>query len=77
PISYAALFVVLTSVMGVPLVSAAALLVVTLLLGLFTLQYAQRARSLGERGRLMLARWSHPRLVRRARAEQRGLLRLL
>lgn len=77
PVSYAALFVVLTRALRVPLVSVVTMLVIALLLGLFTLHYAQRARSLWERGRLMLARRSHPKLVRRARAEQRGLLKLL
>jgi 1-acyl-sn-glycerol-3-phosphate acyltransferase len=77
PLTYAMLFVILTRFVGESLVSAAALLGVTLLLGLFTLHYVQRSRSLWERARLMLARWSHPRLVARARREQRGLLRLL
>jgi hypothetical protein len=71
------LFVILTRFVGESLVSSVALLGMALLLGFFTLHYVQRSRSLWKRARLMLAQWSHPRLVARARREQRGLLRLL
>ncbi len=77
PVTYLTLFIVLTRLMGVDVVPAVGLLVLAMGLGLFTLQYARRAQVLWERARLMLERWRHPRLVRRARREQRGLVQLI
>ena len=77
PALYTVLFIALTRFMGVGLAPAAALLVMAMMLGLFTLHYARRARALWERARLVLVRWRHPRLVQRARREQRALLQLL
>jgi 1-acyl-sn-glycerol-3-phosphate acyltransferase len=54
-----------------------AALAVAIALGLWTLSYRRYALALRERLRLLALERRHPRLVRRARAEQHALLRLL
>jgi 1-acyl-sn-glycerol-3-phosphate acyltransferase len=77
PLTYAGLFAVLTQLPGVPPALAAGLLPLTFLLGIFTLHYAERARALADRMRLLCLSARRPRLVGRARREQLVLLQRL
>ncbi len=77
PLAYLVLVIVLTRIYGFPLWSALAAVVLTVSLGLWMLPYVQWVHALWERARLLGLEWRQPRLVRRARAEQRLLLRLV
>ena len=77
PLAYLVLVIVLTRAYGFPLWSALAAVVLTISLGLWMLPYVQWVHALWERARLLGLEWRQPRLVRRARAEQRLLLRLV
>ena len=71
------LFLVLVNVYDFPPGIALGMVLVVMAIGLWTLQYMRWAYALWERARLVGLEWRQPRLVRRARAEQRLLLRLV
>ena len=72
-----ALFFILVHVYDFTPGAAVGMVLVVMAIGLWTLQYMGWARALWERARLVGLEWRQPRLVRRARAEQRLLLRLV
>jgi 1-acyl-sn-glycerol-3-phosphate acyltransferase len=77
PLTYLAWFTVLRQMLHAPGWLAALAVLALVPLGRWTLRYAGWLRTLAERARLARHERRHPRLLRRARAEQRLLLRLV